>query len=259
MLKKYKKYLLLGLCLANLLVFLIFYITRYLPSVRLLELPDAVNYVFSYLSGLIDFLIAPLTAVTLFAMHSEGVKDTLITSLLLSLPRTVYLLPYYYLYENALGNDSLESTGLSLIITVGGIAVLCLRILLLVFVLKLVSSFIIGRRLCKETPYLGGKKKRGELKKEIGARLQEELPKKGFTDLSLPVVAAVFSVSLLEFLYPLIREIVSVVGFFTEYSSYTPLEIFSITFAFIFLLIELVAAHTLGILLKDIALKMKNK
>ena len=148
--KNYFKYIALGLCAANLLLFLRFYVTDYLPSVNLLKVADGVYFALYYPAKLIEFCLAPLSAIAVFTLFHGSTKKILISSLLLSLPRAVYLIPYYYLYENAYGNDSLESLGLSLFITVGGILILTLHILLLVFLLRLVVSISVKRRICME-------------------------------------------------------------------------------------------------------------
>ena len=183
-------------------------------------------------------------------------KKALLGAALLALPRAIYLLPYYYLYENAYGNDSLESITLSFFITLFGVLILFLHILLVMLLLGFISVRVANHGASKKKTSLTAKEKCAEAR----IKLEEEIAKKGFFDLSVPIVLAVFSVSLLEFLYPLINEIILTVNFFAKYgSSYTTGEIFSIAFAFIFVLAELISLHVLGILVKELSLKVKDK
>ena len=257
--KKYFKQLALGFCLANLLLFLRFYITDYLPSVNLLKVSDAVYYILYYPAKLIEFCIAPIAAVALFSLFHSDRKKLILSSLFLSLSRAVYLLPYYYLYENALGNDSLESIGLSLLISLGGIIILTVHILVLAIVFRFVMQRLIKKELCKELPYLARKEYKEALASKINESMGAEFLRKSFFDLSIPVVSGIFTVSFLEFIYPLINEIIATVHFFAKAEgSYTTVEIFTIAFSFIFVLIELVVLHVLGILIKDWALNIKK-
>ena len=104
-----------------------------------------------------------------------------------------------------------------------------------------------------ETPYFKKEEHRAELTAQVRENMGSEICKKGFFDLSLPIVAAIFAVSFLEFLYPLINEIIKTADFFAEYAdSYTSGEIFSLCFSFIFALAELILLQVFGILLKNL-------
>lgn len=256
----YTKLLATCLCLAELLVFIIFYIITYLPSVGILKVGDFVYFPLYYLSRLVEFCLPIAASAAVFGLCRGGFKEYLIKAALFSLPRAVYLIPYYYLYENSLGNNSLESLGFSLLITIGGILLLFLHISLLLLVMRTVFRFLITRGLKKSDQFLAKKENSGRLKAAVVQRLPEETEKFGPFDLTLPVNAALFSAAILEFLYPLTNEIVSTVKFFIAYGSgYTPWEIFSICFAFIFVLIELLAAYGLGILLKHLSVRFGKK
>jgi hypothetical protein len=256
--KRYFRYAVLGLCLANLLIFARFYITDYLPSVNLLKVPDAVYFSLYYPAKLLEFSLTPLTAVIAFSLFYDSPKKLAVSSALLTLPRAFYLIPYYYLYENAYGNDSLESLTLSLFITIFGFIVLFLHLALLLLIFRSVMQFLIKRELKAQNPYLCKKEAKTELCEKTAKMLPEEIAKKGFFDLSLPVIAGIFSVAFVEFLYPLINEIIRTVSFFEKYgTSYTVGEIFSIVFAFIFVLAELIAVHVLAVLLKNLTLRAR--
>ena len=258
--KKYFRYVILSACLANLLLFVRFYTMEYLPSVNILKVSDAVYNLLNYPSKIIEFGLTPLSAIIVFSLFFDNRKKLVISALFLSFPRAIYLFPYYYLYENALGNDSLESLGLSFLITLFGIAVLFAHILLLSLVLRFVSLLLVKKSICKETPVLAKKENRPRLKLTASEKLPEEIKRRDFTDLSVPINCAVFSVVFIEFLFPFVNEIISVADFFTAYkSNFTAGEIFSIAFAFIFLLIELLATYTAGILLKEISLKAESE
>ena len=258
--KKYFRYIILSACLANLLLFVRFYTMEYLPSVNLLEVSDLVYNLLCYPAKIIEFGLTPLSAIIVFSMFYGNRKKLVISSLLLSIPRVIYLFPYYYLYENALGNNSLESIGLSFLISVFGAAVLFAHILLLTLVLRYVSLLLIKKNICKQAPVLSKKENRPELKLIASKKLPEEIKRRDFTDLSVPISCGIFSAVFIEFLFPLVNEIISVVEFFTAYKgTFTAGEIFSIVFAFVFLLFELVAIYSAGILLKELSLKAKTE
>ena len=251
--KKLFRWTVAGLCLANLLIFVSFYVISYLPSVRILEVPDVVYYPVYYLTRLVEFSLAPLTAAVVFSAFHESLKSGLISAALLSITRAIYLIPYYYLYENAYGNDSLESLGLSALITILGIAFMLIHVELLVLILRFVTRRLIAREIILDTPYLKGKEYKKELAEKVSERLPSELSRREYLDLSAPVSGAFFSVALIEFFYPFIAEIVNTVHFFTSYKGFfTTGEIFSIVFAFIFTLVELLTIYFVGMLLKNV-------
>ena len=257
--KKYFRLVILGSCLANLLVFARFYLAEYLPSVNLLEMSDLVFYILYYPAKLIEFCLTPLSAIVAFTLYFDNRKKLIISSLFLAIPRVVYLFPYYYLYENAIGNNSVESIGLSLLISVFGAAVLFAHILLLTLVIRLATTVIIKKQLCKEFPALSERENKLKLKEKANEAFGSEIKKTEISDLGIPVVGGIFVMSLIEFIYPLVSEIMSTVSFFTRYGkSYTTAEIFSIAFAFLFVLAELVILHVLGVLMKNLSLSMKS-
>ncbi len=259
--KKYISFSLLSLSLLYLLVFISFYILDYLPSVRLLEVSDAVYYTVTTLASLVEYCLPILAAATGFALFAGDLKKSAIASLVLAAPRLFYLLPYYYLYEIAYGNNSLESLGLSSLITLVMVIALTIHIFLLILIMHFVTLFVRARQLApKHRPGKQNKDERQMLRRQAWQELSEQIEHKALYDLSVPVTAGIFSAALLDFIYLLVLEVINAVKYLSEYSgSYTLEEIGLMAASFLFILLKLILAHTLAVTFKDLTCKAIKK
>ena len=256
--KKYITFLFAGLCFLNLLLFALYYLRDYLPAEGFYSLPVAAYYIMYYLAAAVEFCLPPLTAIALFPLANGCIRPSLVSAAVLSIPRALYLIPYYYIYSIGGGNDSIESIITALLIAIAGLALLFCHIILLIFIIRLVTRKAISRLLIADTPYLKRRDRARELECAVEKAFPENLGRRDFFDLSVPITLGVFAVAVIEFAAPLITEIVNTVQFFITYSSYTAEEIFAICFSFIFLLAELMLVQILGMIVKDLSLKVSE-
>ncbi len=253
-----------ALCFLYLLVFVSFYITAYLPSVRLLSLSGTTYDIIYNTTSVVEYCLPILAAVTVFALAGACVKRAILYSVLLSLPKFLYLLPYYYLYEIAYGYDSLESLGLSALISLGFIALLSLHVMLLYLLMYAVSKKHYQKELIAELPIYKQKALPENDKKELNLRSKQELSSVisagGILDLSVPVVAGIFAAAFLDFLYLFIIECINAVIYLVSYAgTYTVDEIILMVASFIFILIKLLISHVLAVLVKNLAVRATSQ
>ncbi len=254
--RKYTKLTVLGLSIAYILLFAAFYVTDYLTSVMIVEIGDALYYIIHALTSILEYCLPLLSAVTVLVISLEKLGRAAVSSLLLALPRFFYLLPYYYLYEIAYGNDSFESLGLSMLISAGLIALLWGHIFLLYSVMRYFILRGISRSLGEELPPMR-KRAEGE-RKELLLRAKdnfgEALGVRSVLDLSVPVISGIFAAAFLDFLFALIVECINAASYLIEYAgSYTPEEIGLMTASFLFILLRLILAHIFAVLIKKLA------
>jgi len=255
------------LSLMHLCLFGIFYLADYLPSIKLLEMSDAVYAILSYLSALIDFCLPIITAVVIFSIVKRSFKRAAIFSALLALTRIFYTFPYRYILfvtDTTYGFDSVDSVLQSTYVTLFGVFILWLRVLIFYFLIYYVTRHLTAKRMKCEMPAYKQKALTPKDKKKLLAKaadaLDEELLQNSYFDLKEPVIAGIFSVAFLQFIISLIEEIVNAVIFIVQYKGfYSTGEILLMEFSFIFILIELIAAHLFSLVAKRLARKAVDR
>ncbi len=250
--KKYIRRSFAVLSLLYLAVFASFYIIRYLPSVNLLDVSDTVYYIVFYITSALEYCLPLLSAATVFALSGFVIKNALLYCLILAIPRFFYLLPYYYLYAIAYGNDSIESLSFSFCVTLGLILALAVYIFILYIVIYFISRALIIRRLKSELPIYKQKNltdnDKAELKLRLTEELDSEMPLQKILDISNPVSAAILCAAALEFVYLFIRELIGAVDYLTDYAgTYTGGEIFYMVFSFTFILFKALLSYSVAV------------
>jgi len=144
------------------------------------------------------FLDSFTTALVAFALlagrGSESHGGRMLSALKLSLPRLVYLVPYYYLYYMRQGYDSIESLSLLSIRSLLAIALFIIEAL----VYYAVACFITRK----------------------SAHGWDFCEASGMFDLSVPVTRAIFSVCFLKFVFNLVSEAVDVIVYLIDYERF---------------------------------------
>ena len=225
------------LSLVNLALFLIFFLPYYKYEVE----SEAWDYCQYFITFAAEFLLPTLAAVTVFyCAEGKNKKSALLPALYLSLPRVIYLLPYYYLYMTAYGNDWLESITLSFLVSVAGLAVMWIRILVFAAVIHYAAIFV-GEKTGEQAP---------QQKNLTQIDLTERLSSSPF-NLSKPVTAGIFAMAALQFVIYTVTEIIDIVVFLVEidYGTFRPSELIytisKFTVIFVMLFISHVLAHLL--------------
>lgn len=258
--KRFSKLAFGVLSLIQLLIFTSFYITVYLPSVRIIEPPLWIVDGAYYLTSAVEYCLPLLSAVAALCLAGASVKKGIILSGIFSLPRLFYLIPYYYLYEIAYGNNSFESIGLSLLISLGLALLLSLHAVVLYLTAYLVTSRAIRHELIGELPPLKQKNLDEDCKKALDTGVknafEEQLKRGGIIDLSVPVLVGIFAAAFIDFIYNLIEELIGAIGYLTEFAgTYTPDEILLMGASFIAILIKLLIAYFAALPIKALATK----
>ena len=223
------------------------------------------NYAEIFVNKFLEFAIPPAVAVFVFVSRVELTgKSRALYALLLSLPRAVYLIPYYYAYYRGERYDTIESLVLSAIVTFFGIMILFLEILILITFLKAAIGFVIKKRLTSNMP----KEYKSEAKKKFISLINEKIvkevriiPEKAQPfDFNSAVTVGVFTTVFLQFMIALLSEISTTVSFLTESSqSYGFDDVIYMIFSYIFILGELMIVHFICYNLKNFTLKVQSE
>lgn len=247
------------LCAVNLILFLMFYIPIYV-----LELgSEGWDYFRYFFTEAVEFIIPPLaSAVLFFGAVRDGTRSVLLRAAVLSLPRLVYIFPYYYLYETAYGNDWIESIFLSFLISIAGIIVMWLHLIVLLAVIYLTARALIVRELLSALPPLKREKANKELRLTLNENAVKALPTrlsdKGLFNLTLPCVAGVFAACFLEFIISMLTEIGYIISHLAEYGSFRSSELVYTISKFILIFLLLFTAHALCYGLLKLLTEEKN-
>ena len=241
----------LGFCAVNLFSFLIFFIPNYVIEADI----GWFEYVRLFLNKFLEFALPPIAAVLLLKVYfAGGIKGALISAIFFSLPRIIYLLPYYYLYHIAYGYDSIESICLSALVTVFGIALMWAHIALLFSLIRMMAIRSTAKSLATDLPPAIQKTMTVDLKKKLNQQAEKALSTDinftGAFDFSIPLTLGIFASSFGEFIINFMREAVDTVTYLINYAGYYRLgEIIYITASFIFLIAELLSVHLIAYLI----------
>ena len=243
--------------LINLILFLMFYIPNYILEAESV----AWDYFDYFFTELFEFVLPLMSATLMLVGAASGeLKPTFLHALWLSLPRFIYLFPYYYLRETAYGSDWIESVTISAIFSTFLITVYWLQVMALFAIMLFASKHFIKRAVIGEFPKNYAEKvpeeARKAVDKRIFAELQAEMRRDGLFNFDLTVTFAILLASAAEFFYSIIFEIIDAIEYFVEYAgSYRNEEIWYIVFCFAFILIEMLLGHIICYFLKKITVK----
>ena len=237
-------------CIGYFLIFLVFYLPNYA-----LELPE--EFIGTYLVAreilerIVRFMIPATAAVIVFAAERDGGKGRKVwLSLLLASCAAIYYLPYCYLYALSLGFDSVESVGLSRMMTLGDIALRFAEIFLLNWLATLVS-YRVARRSDADGSLLDRDKIRTAINENmIGAAF----------DLLHPATAGVLAIAIAKLAMALITEIYDTVTYLIEDAGmYGAGEIIYIMATYVILLGLMVLCHVICAKIKNLICKTEEE
>ena len=228
--KRLTRYSFLALAAANILAFGVTMLSF------LFSFSDWATYLTSFGLALLQDVIMIVSAViAMLNFELISKKSWLICSLALSMTRFFYLLPYDFLYFEYNGYDTGESITLALVQSILEVALTFGIILLISFVAHSITSRIAHSG--KQQPVA-------------------ELTKRAPFDFSDRYAVAVFSMAAMVFIYNLITEIIDTVIYLVDYAgTYRTGEIIYIVFCYVFILISLLVAHSVGFLTKTVGAK----
>lgn len=160
-------------------------------------------------------------------------KSRLLSALLLSLPRLVYLVPHYYLEYIGLGYDSLESLMLLSLKSI---------FMLLIFVIETVIYYFVADFFIKKS----------KDKWDFFAA-------SGYFDFSVPVTVSIFSVCFTRFIFNLISEVIDIITYLLDYGEfYSTAEIYYLLAKITLAFASLFLSHVLFMSLRKMWFKLKN-
>ncbi len=229
-------------CAINLTLLLMFHI----PLNVIGESSAAYDYFRYFLTEAFEMLMPAVGAVLLFTLYPDRrASRLLLPTLAFSLPRIVYLLPYYYLYATYSGNDWQESLGISLLITLFGVAINFGATYALALLSRLVAVRALLGEICYGLPESKrcDKESRRALLHEAKTALPERISEKGLFDLSAPATLGVFVTAFAVFLYSLLFEAYEIISFIIEYGSFYSDELIYTVAKLIFIFIMLFVMH----------------
>lgn len=246
--KRFYLFGILGFCAVNLFSFLIFFIPNYVIEADI----GWFEYVRIFINKFAEFALPPIAAALLIKVYfNGGIKNALIGAIYFSLPRIIYLLPYYYLYHIAYGYDSIESISLSALVTVFGVALMWAHITLLFLIIRMFAIRSIAKSLATDLPPAVQKSMTVDLKKKLNQQAEKSLCTEinftGAFDFSIPLTLGIFAATFGEFIINFMRESVDTVTYLINYAGYYRMgEIIYITACFVFLIVELLAVHLIA-------------
>lgn len=251
-----KKKKILGLCAAtySLLNFALI-LMLHIPENIIRKSSIGYDYFRFFFTDAFELLMPLVGSAVLFALLSdERGAAVLKSTLYFSLPRIIYLLPYYYLYATANGNDWQESLGLSFLITVLGVAINFGATFGFAMLMRLISVKAIVSELSDSLPEgkRRDKKSLDALTKKAHAALPERTDERGLFDLSAPATLAVFVSALIAFVYSLGYEIYSIASYLAEWGSFLRSDLIYTVFRLLFVFVMLFLTHICCYFIKNL-------
>ena len=195
------------------------------------------EYIAYYVSSIVDFLTPPVMATVMLVLASrEGTKKAFLHTLLISVARIYYTLPYYYLiFIYNYQYDSIESIFISFMVSLASILLIALGAL----VSFVIAVFILGKSTKK--PY-----------SEALSTLPELVSKPSTLDFLNTVSLPLLVFALLRFVISLVGELIDTVLFFVEYGAdYTIAEIVTMVGNYFLLFVLLVVSYLASMKLKN--------
>ena len=245
---------------ANLFIYFLFHI----PTLVLEESYEWLEYTRLFITKFLEFILPTVASTVLFVGYREiGMKRTLLRAMYLSLPRIVYLLPYYYVYYIVMAYDSIESITLSALVTLFGTALQFGETLLLFAIIRIFSRMPIVKSLKEKLPVNQQKKPpksvARELIRDAENLLSDNMTRGNVFDFAHRENIGIFASVFFVFIINLVRELIESIAFIVECGGnlFTD-EVIYITACYLFLLIELLAGQAICGLIKNFAIKKEN-
>lgn len=241
----------------NLLMFCLFYIPNYVLMLN----AEWIEYLRIFLSKFFEFLLPAVAATVLFLSYAaDGLKKTIKRAICLSLPRIIYLLPYYYLYYIFNFYDSVESLTMSAFVSLFGAALLSGQILLLFLVIRIFARLPLLRKAKEALPINEQRSTPRDvlraLKKSADEEVLSSLSDKELFNFARPtslgIFAAAFASFVINFVVEIFDTVVFIIDIETSYSgNYYIEEIIYIIACYLFLAVELMACHAICCLIRN--------
>ena len=222
------------ICLTLIIGYFLSLLIFYIPNYVMESTPVALTYLHLFFVEFISFITVSLAVVYLYHLYIIGKPKyaLILSAVALAAAGLIYNLPYYYLFETAVGYDWIESTLSSMLICSFIVILDALKMLLFTLIASKLSYRFSGKR---------------ERSKHSSLILNGD--DKGILTLERPEQKAFFGVSLCIFLYSLILEISDVVSHLTQYGSFRNSELIYVVSKFVFIVALLVLSHILQCLL----------
>lgn len=222
------------ICLTLIIGYFLSLLIFYIPNYVMESTPIALTYLHLFFAEFISFITVSLAVVYLYHLCIIGKPkyDLILSAVALGATGCIYNLPYYYLFETAVGYDWIESTLSSMLICSFIASLDALKMLLFTLIASKLSYRFSGKR-----------------ERNAHSALILKGDGKGVTMLERPEQKAFFGVSLGIFLYSLIFEISDVVSHLVQYGSFRNSELIYVVSKFVFLIILLISSYVLQCLL----------
>ena len=190
---------------------------------------------------LVSYLVPVLMAAMIYVVEGKTVS-AIRQSLLFAAPVLIYSLPYCYLYAISQGYDTPESIGISLGLSAAGLLVQALHIFLLYILAKYLTAYSAYKKL--QASMVGRRKNKKENEESLWHKTlcssREDIVPDSPLSLSTAGGLGIFAMVFAEFAVRLVIEIVDTVSLLIEVKGDITLpELFSMIFAYLFILLEL--------------------
>ena len=255
--KKIRIFTLIAFVIANIFSYCLFHI----PTLVLEERIEWLEYTRVFVNKFLEFITPSLGAAVLFlGWQDGGIKKALLRALALSLPRMIYLLPYYYVYYIVNFYDSAESISLSLLVSVFGTALLFGYMLLLSYLMRVMSRVPFIKEMKEYLPLNQRERMPKDVKRTLIVKSEQrvfaEMKVGGVFNFGQAECLGIFASVFATFIIELVREMTDSISFIIEYSGdLYPDEIIYIVVCYVFLLAELLAGQAICASVKNIAVK----
>ena len=251
--------------LINLLSISLLLISRFVFNANAAFDTTVFNYAEIFINRFIEFALVPIAATIIYIGGANGTKKSaIVRAILFSLPRTIYLIPYYYCYYRAELYDTAESLVLSSIVTFFGVLLMFVQILIFHAVFIVATGIIIKRQLIRDLPPACRNDMPKNLNELINEKTKENLKfipeNRGVFDFNIPVTVGIFATVFLQFVISLLSEISTTASFLVSSSgNYGVDDIIYMTFSYVFILLELLSVHIICYSLKNLITKSQSE
>ena len=246
---KRRRSLALVFCVAYMLEFLLYYFAFLVFETD----SETIAYLLYALELSLRFIAPVISAAFLLPAVSEmGFWRAILYGAPLSLPPTIYNLPYYYLYAGSYGNDWQDSITIAIPVCLLEIVRFILLVALLTFVSRIFALLDTKKAILSALPPKQResltREEKGRISKLSDATLSKTLSERGIFDFSIPYVKGIFTAAFLQFVIYILLEIYEMISHFSTYGNFRSEEITYIIVKLVGIFAVLFISHTLGYL-----------
>ena len=227
-------------------LYLVSFLAFYIPNYAIGKSADWWEYIRYFLGELVGFISPALVGLAVFVFHRAALTwRSYLGALLLSAPRAVYTLPYYYLMALAYGFDSLEGVAISIPVSL----LYLLFDSLIAFLYCLIIRFTVYRMRLSELmaalpPLKQKEKPEPTVKNEAMAGVADAVAGENPYDTASPVNRGILITLMIQLAVSVIRELTNTVSYLIDYAgSYRLGEIIYITISYVFILLSLLISQ----------------